>query len=101
MDETLFSLGPNVVTTEVGSQSFLLDIDSGLYLQASGAGSAIITHLSQAATVSTILNKLLEEFDISSEVARKEILAFIAELELAGMLERRPPTLAQPMSTQS
>ena len=99
MTETLFSLRPSVITTEVGGEAYLLDIDSGLYLRASGAGSAIITHLSQAVTASIILSKILEEYDISEAEAETEICAFIAELEAAGMLERRLLDSARPSST--
>ena len=87
MTETLFSLRSGVVTTEVDGEAYLLDIDSGLYLRASGAGGEIITHLSGPVTASTILGKLLEEFDVSAAEAETEIRAFIAELDAAGMLE--------------
>lgn len=76
---------------EIGGESFLIPLGKTVYtyngiFTLTELGAFIWDILPQAETPEDILNKVLEEYDVDIETAKKDIDAFLEKLKSMGIL---------------
>jgi hypothetical protein len=74
---------------ELDGRTMVLDLDSSTYFAVGGSGVVVLTAL-QAADASTddLVAQVVAEYAVSADTARADVLTFLADLEVAGLIER-------------
>lgn len=82
--------------TDLAGEKVMVDFEQGKYFCIKGVGNDIWDMLAEqkfedgrpgSMAVDTILQKLMEEYEVTEEVCEKEVLAFLDKLEHVGILE--------------
>ena len=79
-----------LVWREVDDETVLLDLDSSAYVNLNRAGTFLLKLLGEERTVDDLSSALEREFGISSEQARTDTDAFVADLVRRNLLEEAP-----------
>jgi hypothetical protein len=74
------SSSPDVVFQTVGDEAVLLNMKTSLYLGLNEVGTRMWLALTGAQSIEAAFESLLAEFDVSSEVLRKDLEDFLAKL---------------------
>ncbi len=74
-------LKKNVSVTDLSGEKAMIDFDSGKYYLIKGAGNDIWDMIQSEIKVSDIIDKLLEEYDVSREESTSSVLDFLSKLE--------------------
>jgi hypothetical protein len=75
------------MTSQVVDELMLLDLDSGTYHSLNDVGTTIWKSLTNGKCQSEIVDALVSEFDVPSEVASHDVDAFIAQLLAIGLVK--------------
>jgi hypothetical protein len=78
---------PDVHWRPMDGEIVILDSRGSLYLAASKAGANLWPLLAAGTTASALTDRLCTEFGIDRERARRDVDAFISELDGHGLLE--------------
>lgn len=74
---------------ELDDEIIALDLDRSSYFTANPAAAVIMKRLAEGrASAEELVDLLLEEFEVSREVAVADVEAFLSELERDGLLDR-------------
>lgn len=92
LDQTLRLRDDAVTWRLVGDEVVALDVDRSIYLGVNPSGAVVWTALAKGATRRELVARLLEEFDVGSEEATRDIDALLAELAGRGLLEETRET---------
>jgi GeoRSP system PqqD family protein len=76
----------DVVSANLGDESILLHLDSGIYFGLDSVGNQIWHLLCDGADEETIVGRLLEEYDITEPVLRSDVASFLDQLEAKGLI---------------
>jgi hypothetical protein len=68
------------------TESVVLDVAGGSYYGLKNVGKAIWDHLNSPVGVSTLCERLMEEFDVDPETCRSETTAFLEQLRERGLI---------------
>ena len=71
----------NEVSSRVGDEAAILDLDAGVYYALDPVGARIFELLQQPARLGDVLSTLLAEYEIDEETARGDLLAFVGDLQ--------------------
>lgn len=77
------------MSCQLADEVVLLHLDSGIYYGLKEVGFRIWEMLQEPVLVSAILERLQEDYEVSRETGREDVLAFLADLESRGLLELR------------
>lgn len=72
---------PNVIARQVGDETVLLDIASGMYFGLDPVGARIWQLIEDGHGVSTIVTTMLDEFDVERAQLEADIARLIADLK--------------------
>jgi hypothetical protein len=89
LDSTL-SLSPTQLSTDVGDESVILDLEAGSYYSLSGVGSRVWVLLRESRTVEQIRDVLLAEYEVDAERCESDLLALLEQLRAKGMIVVEP-----------
>lgn len=78
-----------MVVRELAGELVLLDMESGNYFGLNPVGARIWEHLSDGATLEAAHTALLTEFDVETDVLKRDVLELVASLETAKLIEPR------------
>ena len=81
-----FKIIDDIVISEINNESVLLNLKNGIYFQVNELGSYIIYQLNQYSSLESLNNKIIKDFDVSPNKSKKDLLAFIRELENKNLL---------------
>lgn len=84
--DEIFKIVDDIVVSEINNESVILNLKTGIYFQVNELGSYIISQLNQYSTFESLNNKINEEFDVAPNKSEKDLLAFIKDLEIKGLL---------------
>jgi hypothetical protein len=71
---------------DLGGQSALLDLQSGVYFTLDPTGTYIWELMQTPRTVQEINGALAEKYGVSAETCEEDLLAFLRDLQLHGLL---------------
>jgi hypothetical protein len=82
----------DVVSRVVDGEAVLLDLASGKYFGLNEVGSSVWEHVQEELAVATLLERLLDEFDVEAPALRSDVDELLAELQSKGLIsvERNP-----------
>ena len=79
-DSSIIQRKNNLLHSEIQSEIVALDIDTSNYISFNSVGSRIWKFIEREASFSDLVNKIVQEFDVNSEQARKDALIFLQKL---------------------
>tara|TARA_B100000927_G_C16194807_1_gene361024 strand:- start:169 stop:444 length:276 start_codon:yes stop_codon:yes gene_type:complete len=85
--DEIFKLVDDIVVSEINNESVILNLKTGIYFQVNELGSYIFSQLNQYSTFESLNNKINEEFDVAPNKSEKDLLTFIKDLEIKGLLQ--------------
>ena len=73
--------------TDLSGEKVMVDFEQGKYFMIKGVGNDIWEMLADDVVVADIMDKLLQEYDVTVEQGEKEVLDFLTNLENFGIIE--------------
>ena len=80
------------VSADLGDESVILGLESGVYFGLEGVGSRIWDLLQNPIGVAEIRDAILEDYDVESERCERDLLSVLEELAANGLIEIRDET---------
>ena len=77
----------NLLSCDLAGEAVMLDPRRSLYYGLNPVGTLIWKSIEKPCTVDDIQRSVLRTFDVSAEDCRRDVLAFLRELEKAGLIE--------------
>ena len=87
--DELVCASANQVSSPIGEDVALLGLNEGIYYGLNATGARIWELLQQPIRVADIHSALVDEFEVNAETARQDLLAVLADLRAAGLVEVR------------
>ncbi len=78
--ETMFCRSPQLMTSGVGEEIMMMDINKGMYYALNPVSSRIWTLLEQPLSVQDLCKRLLVEYDIEPDLCEQEVKQFLEQL---------------------
>ena len=85
-NDKIFKIVDDIVLSKINNESVILNLKNGIYFQVNELGSYIIYQLNQYSSLESLNNKIIKDFDVSPNKSKKDLLAFIRELENKNLL---------------
>ena len=82
------------VSSDLGGEVAILDLDSGLYYGLDEVGARVWELIRKPRVVEEIVGVILDEYDVGAEEGRGDVLALLRELADKGLVEVRDEKLA-------
>jgi hypothetical protein len=80
----------NQVSSRVGDEIVILDLDSCLYYSLDPVGARIFELLERPTPLDAVLDTVVAEFDVDARTARADLLALVDTLVAQKLVEARP-----------
>ena len=77
----------NQVCCDMGGESIILNLKSGIYYSLDEVGARIWGLIEQPMAITAIRDAILGEYDVQAEVCERDIHAFIERMDAAGLIE--------------
>ncbi|OCX51624.1 hypothetical protein BEL04_16520 [Mucilaginibacter sp. PPCGB 2223] len=74
------------LASQLGTETVMMDMDSGDYLGINSVASDMWALLEQPIKVETLIKNMVEMYDVSEEVCRAEVDAFLPKMFAQNML---------------
>ncbi|NJM71420.1 MAG: PqqD family protein [Scytonema sp. RU_4_4] len=82
------------ISSDLGGEVVILNLKSGVYHGLNEVGAKIWNFIQQPKAVKDIKQKLLEEYEVESEVCIGDILALLEELKAVELIKVKNETVA-------
>jgi len=86
--------GPNQVSSRVGDEVAILDLDHSMYFGLDPVGARIWELLQEPTALATVLRAVVAEFEVDEATACADLLALVDELLAQRLIEVRPGDVA-------
>ena len=83
-----FARNPNLVAADMDGDMVMMSIEHGTYFGLTGIAPQIWEALEQPKSVGELVQELLPQFDVSADVLRSDIDAFLNDMHQNGLLHR-------------
>ena len=87
--ETVVCTRSNQVSSRVGDELVVLDLDSSLYFSLDPVGARIFELLERPTPLTAVLDAVVAEFDVDAATARADLLALVNSLVAQKLVEAR------------
>ncbi len=77
---------PDQVSSNIGDESVILQLDSGVYYGLNAVGTRIWSLMQTPVEVSAIRDTLIEEFDVEPQRCEDELLTLLNDMAAAGLI---------------
>lgn len=82
MDKTTtIKLTKEINVTDLSGEKVMVDFESGKYFLIKGVGNDIWDMIQEEITAGEIIEKLLQEYEVSKEECEKSVFEFLGKLE--------------------
>ena len=85
-DTTILSRREGLMTADMNGSAVMMDIMTGKYYNLGAVGGRIWEILEEPMTVTALVNKLTDEYDVSASQCRADIEPFLSTLLERGLL---------------
>jgi hypothetical protein len=82
----IVSASPHQVYTTLGSESVVLQLQAGAYFGMNDVGTAVWNFLQQSRQVADVIEYVVDNYEVSAQVAEAEILSFLQNLAEKGLV---------------
>ena len=83
---TTVARNETILFTDLDDTVVMMDVDEGRYYELDPVGAKIWTLLDTARTVAELCEALVAAYDVEPEVCRRDVLAFLNEIEDMGLV---------------
>lgn len=73
--------------TELAGEKVMVDFDTGKYFMIKGVGNDIWDMLPEGVTTQEIMDRLMDEYDVSKEECEQSVLEFLERLKTLGFIK--------------
>lgn len=80
----------DLLSANVGEERVVMDVDCGVYISLDAVGARVWDLLDETQDLDALLDRITDEFDVSSETCRMEVTQFIDELVRHGAVSVTP-----------
>lgn len=80
LNALLLGRAEDKISTELDGETVILDLASGIYSGLNEVGTSIWNLLDEPQSFASLLSALQEEYEVSDEQCRTDIIAFLIEL---------------------
>jgi hypothetical protein len=88
---SVVSRSPETLSNSVDDETVLLDVAKSSYYGLGPVASHIWAALAEPVSVSAMVEQLLEEYEVGREQCERDVLIFLRQLYVAGLLLLRVP----------
>jgi hypothetical protein len=81
-----FRVNESVVFRELDAEAVLLDLQNGVYFGLDAVGTRVWTLLLEHGTPEQVCARMIEEYDVSPQVLRDDVLRLVEELAGRGLV---------------
>ena len=85
--EKTIVIPPHVMSRQVGDETVILDLASGMYFGLNPVGARVWQLLSSGSALADIVTTLVDEFDVAEDQLQKDVDTLINELVTRGLVE--------------
>jgi hypothetical protein len=85
--ETIVRAAPDQLSTSVGGEAVILNLDRGAYYGLNVCGAELWEQLQKPVRVATLHEWMLATYEVAPEVARRDLLALLARLIELKLIE--------------
>lgn len=85
--QSIVAATPEQVSCPLGDESSILSLKNSVYYSLDPVGTRIWELLRQSRSVGSILEVLLEEYDVEPERCERDLLAILGKLQQEGLIE--------------
>ena len=89
MWKTAFSPSAEVTSTVLEDEAVLLNLASGVYYSLNPVGTAIWEQLTGRQSLEEILENVRQQFEVTEEAARQDLVALVSRLREEGLIKER------------
>jgi hypothetical protein len=89
-----YAVHPSVICRELGGETVLLNLVSGIYYGLDAVGTRVWQLLVEGRTIAGMCEAMLEEYDVAPDVLNADIVRLVGELRERGIVTPREPLLA-------
>jgi hypothetical protein len=86
-DASVLKRTTNQVCCDLGGESIILNLKSGIYYSLDELGTRIWALIEQPTAITGIRDAIVAEYDVQPEVCERDVRAFIEGMEAAGLIE--------------
>jgi hypothetical protein len=86
MDSELMNIPSHVMARQVGDETVILDLASGLYFGLDEVGSRVWDLIGRGNSMSAVYETLIAEYEVPPEALREDLQALVHELCSRGLL---------------
>lgn len=76
-----------IPTTELDGEIGFLSVEIGKYFSANPVGNSIWNIIEVATSVNDIVQRLLEQYDVTQEECESDVLEFLGDMEKKNLIE--------------
>jgi hypothetical protein len=77
-----------VAWSDVGGEIVILDLRTSTYFSARDSAALLVAALAEGATTETLVDRVLETYDTTADVAHADVADFLAAMTDRNLLER-------------
>ena len=77
----------DIVASDIDNEKVMMSIEKGQYFGLEPTGSRIWEMIETPVRVSDIIDTLLGQYDVDRETCERDLLAFLGELDEAGIIQ--------------
>ena len=85
--ETKLVIPAQVMSRQVGDETVILDLGSGMYFGLDPVGARIWQLLSEGQSLDAVVTSLLGEYEVPEDQLRQDVDALVGELVSRGLIE--------------
>ncbi len=78
--QSLIARNLEIITNEIDDELVMMSVEEGKYFGLNAIGASIWEQLEEPKTIESIVNILLDKFEVNQEQCEKESLDFISEM---------------------
>jgi len=86
-DNSIVVVSDDLTTAELGGEAILLDVKSGNYFGLNEVGAYILELSKEPRSVASIIDNMLQEFDVEAERLTSDVQAFLVQLHRQGLIK--------------
>ena len=80
-EDTVIVAAIGIESADLDGEAVLLDVNSGLYYGLTGVGATIIDLIKEPTTVRTLIEALMEEYDVDPDRVHRDVISFLRDME--------------------
>ena len=85
--ESVMTRNAAMIFTDLDDTVVMMDADKGMYYELDPVGARIWNLIETARSVAQVCDRLVEEYDVTPDVCRRDVLRFLAQACEWGLVE--------------